>query len=130
MVFTVKSPIPGFANITTMELTKIDDFFMNLQSEQDATSFTLINPFLLRSYEFDIPTPYKELLEIKDDSNLLVLNIMIVSTPIEQSAINFIAPLIFNTDTKLMAQIMLDPLKYPDFGITESIANFLNKEEV
>jgi len=129
MVFTVKSPIPGFAHIKTMELTKIDDFFMKLQSEQDDTSFTLINPFLLRPYEFDIPTAYKELLAIDEKSELLVLNIMIISTPIEKSAINFIAPLVFNTTQKCMAQIMLDTIKYPHFGITESISNFLNTEE-
>lgn len=128
MVFTVKSPIPGFPHIDTVELSKIDDFFMSLHDQDGFTSFTLVNPYLLRAYEFDIPSYYKTLLEIEETTNVLVLNIMIVTTPIENSTVNFIAPLIFNTDNQTMAQILLDSEKYANFGITEKIGAFLEEE--
>ncbi len=128
MTFTVKSPILGFESIKEVQLEKIDDFFLKLQSTSDATSFTLINPFMLRTYDFEIPEYFQNLLELSKESNILVLNLMIIATPIETSAINFIAPLIFNTDKNTMAQVLLDSGKYPDFGLMESISTFLNKE--
>ena len=127
MTFDVKSPIPGFDQIKKVQLDKIDDFFMQLKSCDDETVFMLINPFLLREYDFIVPDYFKNLLELEDDSNTLVLNIMIVSTPIETSVVNFIAPLVFNTDKGSVAQILLDTNKYKEFGIMENISDYLDK---
>ena len=127
MTFDVKSPIPGFEQIKQVELEKIDDFFMQLKSCDDETSFTLINPFLLREYDFEVPEYFKNLLELEEKSNTLVFNIMIVSTPIETSVINFIAPLVFNADKSCAAQILLDSNKYKQYGIMENISDYLNK---
>lgn len=129
MVFNVKAPIPGFEVIKEVEVEKIDDFFVKLISKSDTTTFTLINPFMIRNYDFKVPEYFKSLLDIKDDTNILILNIMIIATPIESSTINFIAPLIFNTDNGTVAQVLLDAAQYPDFGLMESVANYLNKEE-
>lgn len=129
MVFNVKAPIPGFEIIKEVELEKIDEFFVKLISKSDTTTFTLINPFMIKNYEFKVPEYFKSLLDIKEDTNILILNIMIIATPIETSTINFIAPLIFNTDNGTVAQVLLDANLYPDFGLMESVSNFLNKEE-
>ena len=129
MVFNVKAPIPGFEVIKEVEVEKIDDFFVKLVSKSDTTTFTLINPFMIRNYDFKVPEYFRSLLDIKDDTNVLILNIMIIATPIESSTINFIAPLIFNTDNGTVAQVLLDAALYPDFGLMENISNFLNKEE-
>lgn len=128
MVFNVKAPIPGFEVIKEVEVEKIDDFFVKLISKSDTTTFTLINPFMIRNYDFKVPEYFKSLLDIKDDTNILILNIMIIATPIESSTINFIAPLIFNTDNGTVAQVLLDAAQYPDFGLMESVAKYLNKE--
>lgn len=128
MVFNVKAPIPGFEVIKEVEVEKIDDFFVKLVSKSDTTTFTLINPFMIRNYDFKVPEYFRSLLDIKDDTNILILNIMIIATPIESSTINFIAPLIFNTDNGTVAQVLLDATLYPDFGLMESISNYLNKE--
>ncbi len=127
MVFTVKSPIPGFDQIKEIELVKIDDFFMQIKSKNDDTIFTLINPFMLREYDFEVPDYFKNLLELEEESNTLVFNIMLVSTPIETSVVNFIAPLVFNTDKLLAAQVLLDNNKYKDFGILENISDYLGE---
>ena len=128
MVFNVKAPIPGFEVIKEVEVEKIDEFFVKLISKSDTTTFTLINPFMIRNYDFKVPEYFRSLLDIKDDTNILILNIMIIATPIESSTINFIAPLIFNTDNGTVAQVLLDAAQYPDFGLMESVANYLNKE--
>ena len=127
MIFSVKAPIPGFDDIKEVELQKIDEFFVKFISKTDPTTFTLINPFMLRTYEFDIPEYFQNLLGITEKSNILILNIMIIATPIEQSTINFIAPLVFNVDTQSVAQVILDANQYPEFGLMESISKYLNK---
>ncbi|MEA3523534.1 MAG: flagellar assembly protein FliW, partial [Campylobacterota bacterium] len=103
------------------------DIFMRLQSvDAVEPSFTLINPFILRDYEFDIPSILQEKLEIDDNSNLLIFNIVMIQKPIEKSTVNFVAPLIFNTDTQVMAQMIINDNQ--DYGVTEVISSFLPKE--
>ena len=129
MIFTVKAPILGFEPIKEVEVERIDEFFLKLISKSDTTTFTLINPLMLRTYDFEIPEYFKSLLEINEGTNVWVLNIMIIATPIETSTINFIAPLVFNVDTKSVAQVILDANQYPKFGLMESISTYLNKEK-
>jgi flagellar assembly factor FliW len=125
MQFELKLPILGFESATSMELTKIDDVFMRLESSNKDFSFTLINPFVLREYTFDIPSSLQALLAINSESNLLIYNLIILTTPIENSSINFVAPFVFNTDNQTMAQVIID--NRSDFAITEPISNYLKE---
>jgi len=56
----------------------------------------------------------------------LVLNIVLIQTPIENSVVNFIGPLIFNTDNHKMAQVIISDSK--EYGVAEKISTFLNKD--
>ena len=126
MKFDICLPILGFESIKEVELEKIDDIFMRMQSQQDEhISFTLIDPFVLRDYDFEIPSSTKDLLGINDNSNLLVQNIVLIQNPIEDSVINFIGPLVFNTDTKKATQVILN--ESSRYGVAEKISNFLKK---
>ncbi len=128
MIFNLKAPIFGFENITQLELKKIDEVFVRLQSvDAKEPSFTLINPFVLRDYEFDIPSSLQEKLEIDDNSNLLIYNIVMIQKPIENSTVNFVAPLIFNTDNRYMAQMIINDRV--DYGVAEVIKSFFSKEK-
>ena len=126
MQFDLKLPLLGFETVSKMELQKIDDIFMRLESVGEGPSFTLVNPFALREYSFDIPASLQALMEITPESNLLIYNIMILQSPIEKSTINFVAPLVFNTDNQMMAQIIVD--NRMDFGIADPISNYLKGE--
>ncbi len=127
MIYKVKSPLLGFEDIKEMKLSKIDDIFMKLEdSEKNGISFTLVDPFALREYSFDIPLEFQKQLDIKKESKLLVYNIMIIQDPIEKSYINFLAPVIFNEDNKTMGQTILDNTKYQDYHIVEPISNYLS----
>ncbi|MCQ2866617.1 flagellar assembly protein FliW [Helicobacter pylori] len=123
MIFDVKVPILGFETIHKMCLQKIDEIFLRLNSAEDdsVVSFTLVNPFVLRKYEFEVPTPLKILLELEGAKSVLVANIMVVQTPIELSTVNYLAPLIFNLDKQLMGQVVLDSNKYPHYHLRENI---------
>ena len=126
MNFEICVPLLGFEDVKRVKLEKIDDIFMKMQSLDDEhISFTLIDPFVLREYDFEVPTSTQELLDIDKDSNILILNIVLIQTPIENSLINFIGPIIFNTENNKAAQIIL-----PDstnYGVAEVISTFLNK---
>ncbi|WP_120944033.1 MULTISPECIES: flagellar assembly protein FliW [Helicobacter] len=133
MLFSVKSPILGFEQVSRMELEKIDEIFMRLRNADDiAPTFTLVNPFALRAYEFDIPMGLQVLLNLDSARNILIANIMVIQTPLQESTINFLAPLVFNFDHQLMAQVVLDSAKYPHYHISEKIASFYHapKEQV
>ncbi|NOX16567.1 MAG: flagellar assembly protein FliW [Epsilonproteobacteria bacterium] len=125
MTFDVKVPILGFEQIKRVKLEKVDDFFTKLISLDDSTTFMLINPFMLRDYDITIPTFFKNLLKLEEDTDMLVLNIMIVSKPIETSVINFLAPLVFNIDEKSVAQVLLDDTKHKNYGLLESISQYI-----
>ncbi len=127
MIFTLKHPLAGFEQIQTMELEQVDDFFYQLRSQETNISFTLIDPFKLKEYEFDMPIYYKVLLDIEPDDKILTLTSMIISNPPENSTINFIAPFVFNMDKKFLVQVLLDTAKYPNLSITEPISKFLDK---
>ena len=143
MEFVVKSPILGFEHIQKMKLEKIakdDDTFMQLKScENDGISFSLVNPYAMRSdYEFEIPSPIKALLELKGKTNidpqnskLVTLNIVCIKDPIEESTVNFLAPVLFNFENLTMAQDVLENFKYENFGLSEPISKFFdfNKTE-
>ncbi|CAD7287940.1 Flagellar assembly factor FliW [Campylobacter majalis] len=127
MIFEVKSPILGFEHIKKMELIELDKFFVKLKSLDDNTSFTMINPYALRNYEFEIPTYYEELMQINDNSELRVYNILIVALPLEKSSVNFVAPIVCNMTNMTLSQVVLDVAKYPEYGQAEIIENFIQK---
>lgn len=128
MILNVASPILGFEHIKSFELVKIDQFFVKLQSQDDNTSFTAIDPYTLRNYDFEVPTYYEELMQLKKDSDLRVYNIIVVAIPLENSTVNFIAPVVINLDNKTLSQVVLDATKYPDYGQAEPISKFISKQ--
>lgn len=125
MKYTVKSPILGFEQVECVELTPIDELFSILKScNGEGMRFTLVSPYRLREYSFDVPTPVRVLLDINENSNLLVYNVAVIQNPLDESCINFLAPLIFNQDNAMMAQAVLDATAHPGLGMAEPIKKF------
>ncbi len=132
MDFKAALPILGFESCKEVTLEPIDGQFYRLIDKEGkaAPSFTLISPSLLRNdYVFDLPDNAVKQLQAESPEDLEVLNIMIIDTPIENSHINFLAPLIFNRSKRLMGQVVLDSHKYPGYGIADPIKNYLNQTE-
>ena len=126
MKFDISVPLLGFEDIKQVELQKIDDIFMKMQScEDENISFTLVNPYVLREYDFEVPQNILESLSINKESNLLIFNIVLIQTPIEDSIVNFIGPLIFNTDVNKAAQVIIS--ESTKYGVAEKISDFLKK---
>jgi flagellar assembly factor FliW len=129
MIYEIKCPLLGFENIKKMQLLKIDDVFFSLNdvNKDSGIIFTLIDPYKLRNYDIEVPKSYQELLKLTKESDIRVCNILILQNPIENSTINFLAPLIFNKTDKLMGQIVLDNIKYQNYSIVDKISNYLSK---
>ena len=117
-------PIFGFENILKYQFEKIDNFFYTLKADQ--ITFSLIDPSSVRNdYTFTIDNNYKDILQVEDDSDIKVYNIVTIQNPIENSTINFLAPILINEKKGVLAQVVLDEKKYPQFGLAEKIKNFL-----
>jgi flagellar assembly factor FliW len=126
MVFEVKSPILGFDSLTKVEVKKIDNFFSSLKdAESSLPTFTLVNPYALREYSFDIPAAIRVLLNLKEDTKVEVYNIIVLQNPIEKSVVNFLAPLVFNMDNMTMGQVVLDARDYENFMVADEISKYL-----
>lgn len=128
MNFEVKSPILGFEAVMKMSLERLeenDDLFMRLRNcDGEAPTFTMVNPFMLRDYSFEMPVAIRALLEVRENTSLLILNMMVIATPLENSTVNFLAPVVFNFDNHTMGQVVLESMKYPQYGIAEPISSF------
>lgn len=123
--YEVKSSLLGFENISQMEIHNIDNLFSTMQDSNNKNiSFTIINPYVLREYSFDLPSDIKILLDINENSKVSVYNIVVIQEPLEKSVINFLAPIIVNNDNNKIAQAVLNKEKHPEFGMAETIQSF------
>ncbi len=125
MNYEVKGHILGFENMFNVEIHEVDELFTTMiDSDSKEISFTMLNPYALREYSFDLPSDVKVLLEIHEQSNINVYNIVVIQKPLEDSTINFLAPIIVNNDNHRVAQVVLNQNKHPDFGMSEKIKSF------
>ena len=127
MTYTVKSEILGFGHIDKMEFNTIDELFSSMRSVSDEDiSFTLVNPYKLREYSFDLPLAIKTLLEINENSKVEVYNIVLIQSPLDDSTVNFLSPIVFNQDNATMAQVVLEATRYPEFSLIQPLKSFKN----
>lgn len=128
MSYEVKGTILGFEKTLKVDINNIDDLFSTLiDTDNKNISFTLVNPYSLREYSFDLPSNIKSLLDIHKDSKVKVYNVTIIQKPLENSYINFLAPIIVNEDNKTIGQAILNRDAHPDFGMTEKLSSFITK---
>jgi len=124
MQYTVKSTILGFEQVECVELYEIDELFSTLKSCDGSVSFTLVSPYVLREYSFDLPSTIRVLLDINENSKVVVYNIAVIQDPLQQSFFNFLTPLIFNQNNSTMSQAKKKKKNHPGFGLAEPIKHF------
>ncbi|MEA2098753.1 MAG: flagellar assembly protein FliW [Campylobacterota bacterium] len=125
MSYEIKGHLLGFESMTHIELNEVDELFWTMMdADNKDISFTIINPYKLREYSFDLPSDMKVLLDIHTESNVHVYNIVMIQKPLENSTVNFLAPIVVNMDNNTVAQIILNQKRHPDFGFNETIKSF------
>ena len=129
MIYKVKTPLLGFEQVTEMKFEQIDDLFVQLSSVgiEKPVNFILINPYMLRDYKVKLTQYIHDELEVEEDSQILIYNIMVSKMPIDESTVNFIAPVLFNIQKRIMIQVILDSNAYPDYGLQEKIAGYIEQ---
>ncbi|CBG39455.1 flagellar assembly protein FliW [Helicobacter mustelae] len=127
MRYILKSPILGFEHITEIELEKIDSLFAKISNQKEQFEIFLANPHALCEYSFEIPKYVELLLDLEKDSRLEVYCVMILQKDLENSLVNFLAPIVFNTENKKAAQIALSMLDYPHFSLHAPLSSFVTK---
>jgi flagellar assembly factor FliW len=117
MKFLVKKPIPGFENLTEVDLQKVDDLFAILKDGKGNVLFTLVNPFaLINDFDFDVPADVKALLDLNQNSDVDVFCNVVMKEPITEAVVNFKAPFIFNKSNSTMSQVILENEGYAKIG--------------
>ncbi len=122
--FQVKSPILGFDNANEVSFAEVDDGALAFLSMENGAELLLINPYKVREYSFEVPTAIQTLLEMKSNSNVKVFCVFVREKEAEVR-INFLAPIILNFDNNTLAQVVLNAKDYPNFGVAESIKNYI-----
>ncbi|MWV63141.1 hypothetical protein DCO58_00430 [Helicobacter saguini] len=84
----------------------------------------LVNPYKLREYSFVVPEYISIILNVTPKSKIYVYCPLDLNSPLENSIVNYLFPIIFNTETKLAAQIPLSIMDYPDFN-PQSLRKYL-----
>ena len=118
-------PILGFEDEKYYDLEQIDEIFYKLKGKN--AEFALINPFVLRDdYDFDLDDEFAKKMKL-NEKNVFVLNILTLNEPFLESTVNFAAPVIFNTEDKLLGQAVLDKYNY---SLARALKDFIgNKNE-
>ncbi|MBX7489880.1 flagellar assembly protein FliW [Helicobacter turcicus] len=122
--FQVKSPILGFDNVSEVSFAEVDDGALAFLSMESGAELLLINPYKVREYSFEVPTAIQTLLDMKSSSNVKVFCVFVREKEAEVR-INFLAPIILNFDNNTLAQVVLNIKDYPNFGVAESIKNYI-----
>ncbi|BAQ10175.1 flagellar assembly factor fliw [Bacillus sp. OxB-1] len=108
--------LPGFEEEKEFTLLPIEgnDIFQVLQSTKTpAVAFIVANPYtLIDDYSFDIDEPTIELLGIQNPEDIMVLGVVSLKQPFENSTINLQAPLIFQLNNRKAKQMILNDNRF------------------
>ncbi|MBM7570243.1 flagellar assembly protein FliW [Aquibacillus albus] len=96
--------IPGFLDEKEFALLDLEDnpVFQVLQSISNVSlAFIVTNPYhFLKEYEFELDQNTMELLHIESEKDVVVLSIVSLKDPFEESTVNLQAPIIINNTKK------------------------------
>ena len=108
--------LPGFEEEEEFVILPIGENqeFQVMQSTKEAgVAFVVANPYkIVEDYDFKIDEPTVDLLEIKSPEELMVLGIVFIKEPFEESTINLQAPLLFQTKNRKAKQMVLNDKRY------------------
>ncbi|MDQ0872148.1 flagellar assembly factor FliW [Paenibacillus sp. V4I3] len=107
--------ILGFKELDIFELEIIDANgpFAYLKSiEEESIGFVVANPFtFFKEYSFELDEKDKTWLQINNHEEVLVLGIITLKDPFENSTMNLVAPLVININHLAGSQIVHAPSK-------------------
>jgi len=116
LMINMRGPILGFEHLNRYILInqKEDSAFWWFQSVDDgAVAFAVVNPFLIKEdYAPELRDDDVALLEINDQSDVLLLGVVTIRYNPTQISVNMRAPIVVNLKQQLGKQIVLDDDSY------------------
>ncbi|MCC3374076.1 flagellar assembly protein FliW [Cohnella sp. REN36] len=113
---STKGTILGFPELDDFVLVPVDESnvdspFAYLQSVTESeVGFLVADPFaFFRDYEIKLSEQDKAALETNDPQEVVVLSIVTIANPFNQSTINRLAPLVVNVNKLVGIQTVLPP---------------------
>ncbi|MEN2768736.1 flagellar assembly protein FliW [Ornithinibacillus xuwenensis] len=120
------SGIPGFVEETEFVLLDIpgNPVFQFMQSVHTSQlAFVITNPYhFYKDYQIELDDVTLELLDIKQENEVLVLTIVTLKDPFLTSTINLKAPIIINQKKMIGKQYILNSDEYPSKASIQSTA--------
>ncbi|MFD1038881.1 flagellar assembly protein FliW [Virgibacillus byunsanensis] len=114
---TFPNGLPGFVEETKFVLLDLpgNPLFQVLQSTQTSnTAFIVTNPYhFYQAYSFELDDAIIETLNLNDQKDVVVLAIITLRKPFDQSTINLKAPVIINANNGTGKQFILNTDDYP-----------------
>ncbi|MGP7818533.1 flagellar assembly protein FliW [Niallia sp. 01092] len=108
--------IPGFPDETQFIILPLSDDggFAAMQSAKTASlAFVISNPFDFDpTYDIELDNYVIEVLEIKEEKDVVVYSILTVQDPFEKTTANFQAPIIINAKNNQAMQVILNNSNY------------------
>ncbi|GIO35206.1 flagellar assembly factor FliW [Paenibacillus antibioticophila] len=112
-IYSFPKGIPGFEEHDRFAIIDIEGTpFSYLQSlVQREISLLITDPFLFyKDYEFELPVSVIEELEL--GTEIQIRNIVTLQGEMQQSTLNLLAPLVFNTASNIARQVILHDSPY------------------
>src|SRR5699024_3278690 len=124
------SGVPGFQEEKEFVLLDIpgNELLQVLQSVQTADlAFIVANPHdFYNDYAFSLDDPILDALQINEEKEVVILSILTIQEPFNQSTINLKAPIIINADKKYGKQYIINE---EAFSLKANISLPTNAEE-
>lgn len=107
--------IPGFSGIQYYKIYEPAQGapFYRLMPDSEEFSFLLLHTFdYFRDYDFELPRQEQELLQLSDESKILVFSIVNWGSGLKEATVNLKAPVVVNPENGTALQIILDGETY------------------
>ncbi len=105
----------GFENYSDYYLADVDiaPFLLLQEENNEQIGFVVADPFLFfADYEFDLEKPILKALDVKDESDLLILVIITLSDKMEEITANLLGPIIVNRKNHTGLQYIISNEKF------------------
>lgn len=120
-VIQFPSGIPGFEDLhrfVILEIEKSKPLYWLQSTENKYIALPTMIPFeLLENHYIQIRDNELEDLHVKEQSDLIVMNVVVIPEDIKQMTVNLAAPIIINAKEGIGKQILIDakelPMRYP-----------------
>ena len=116
-MYKIAFPILGFEDFKALTVEKVDEFFSFLVFDKDTKiAVANINSLDNVSFDFEIKEEILEKMNIKSEDDFETYFCVVSQTPIGNSIVNLVSPIIINEKDKIIGQYVTSEKVDPIFA--------------